>query len=159
MASSPTPCCSTAASTASSSSPRSSSSGRSGRGVARAPIFLVLASYGFYFYGTYDAARDEGVPLGAIGWSVLCLGIIFVGSTLDYFIGRVLGRTQDPGKRKALLLVSVVYYLGVLAIFKYFNFAIESVHDLLAPLRRRRLHARTCGSCSRSGSRSSRSRR
>ena len=99
--------------------------------IAR-PLFLVLASYGFYFYGTYDAALEQHVPLGAVGWSVLCLGIIFAGSTLDYFIGRTLGRTEDPRKRKALLLVSVVYYLGVLSIFKYANFAVDSVHDLLA---------------------------
>ncbi len=101
------------------------------RRLARAS-FLVLASYGFYFYGTYDAAREQQVPFGAIGWSVLCLAIIFLGSTLDYFIGRVLGRTEHPGKRKALLLVSVVYYLGVLSIFKYAGFAADSFHDLLA---------------------------
>ena len=99
--------------------------------VARG-LFLVTASYGFYFYGTYDAAQEQRVPFGALGWSVLCLGIIFVGSTLDYFIGRVLGRTEDPRKRKALLLVSVVYYLGVLSLFKYANFAVDSLHDLLA---------------------------
>jgi alginate O-acetyltransferase complex protein AlgI len=95
-------------------------------------LFLVGASYGFYFYGTYDAAREQTVPFGAIGWSVLCLAIIFVGSTLDYFIGRTLGRTEDVRKRKALLLVSVVYYLGVLSVFKYANFAVDSVRDLLA---------------------------
>ncbi|HEY2510782.1 MAG TPA: MBOAT family protein [Polyangiaceae bacterium] len=100
------------------------------RRLAR-PVFLVLASYGFYFYGTWDAARSEPIPLGPIGWSVLCLGIIFAGSTLDYFIGRVLGRTEDPRKRKALLLVSVTYYLSVLAIFKYANFATDTAHDVL----------------------------
>jgi D-alanyl-lipoteichoic acid acyltransferase DltB (MBOAT superfamily) len=99
--------------------------------VARA-LFLVAASYSFYFYGTYDAAREQSVPLGPLGWSALCLGIIFVGSTLDYGIARVLGRTEDPSKRKALLLVSIVYYLGVLSIFKYATFAADSVHDLFA---------------------------
>ncbi len=103
------------------------------RRLARA-AFLVLASYGFYFYGTWDSAREEAVPLGPIGWSALCLGIIFVGSTLDYFIGRALARVASPRARKALLLVSVVYYLGVLSLFKYFNFAVDSVHDLLALL-------------------------
>ena len=101
------------------------------RRVARS-LFLVLASYGFYFYGTYDAALEQRVPFGAVGWSVLCLAIIFLGSTLDFFIGRVLGRTESPARRKALLLVSVVYYLGVLSIFKYANFAVDSFHDLLA---------------------------
>jgi alginate O-acetyltransferase complex protein AlgI len=101
--------------------------------VARG-LFLVVASYGFYFYGTWDAATQEEVPFGALGWSVLCLGIIFVGSTLDYWIGRALGRTEDPRLRRALLLVSVVYYLGVLAIFKYFNFAADTFASLLSAL-------------------------
>ncbi len=93
-------------------------------------LFLIVASYGFYFYGTFDSARDEPVPLGAIPWSVLCLGIIFLGSTLDFYIGRALGRVEHPLGRKALLLCSVFYYLGVLAVFKYFNFAVDSFADL-----------------------------
>ena len=63
--------------------------------LARA-LFLVLASYGFYFFGTWDPAREQAVPLGPIGWSVLCLAIIFVGSTIDYSLGKALGRTDDP---------------------------------------------------------------
>lgn len=90
-------------------------------------LFLVAASYAFYFYGTYDAAREEEVPLGPVGWSTLCFGIIFVGSTLDYAIGRVLEKTEDPRKRKALLVVSILYYVGVLSLFKYFNFAADSI--------------------------------
>jgi alginate O-acetyltransferase complex protein AlgI len=93
--------------------------------------FLVLASYGFYFYGTWDAATQEAVPLGPLGWSLLCLGVIFVGSTLDYWIGRALGRTKSEAARKALLLTSIVYYLGVLSIFKYWNFGVDSVTSLL----------------------------
>ena len=81
-------------------------------------LFLVLASYGFYFYGTWDAASLEDVPFGPWGWSSLCLGVIFFGSTLDYWIGRALGKTEDPRARKALLLVSLGYYLLVLSIFK-----------------------------------------
>lgn len=102
-----------------------------GRRLLRA-LFLVLASYVFYFYGTYDAALEQKVPLGPLGWSVLCLGIIFVGSTLDFWIGKQLGATEDPKKRKALLLLSVTYYLGVLALFKYWNFGVDTVVDLLA---------------------------
>jgi len=90
-------------------------------------IVLVLASYGFYFYGTYDTALEDKPPLGPFGWSVLCLAVIFVGSTIDFQIGRALARTESPGKRKALLLVSIFYYLGVLSIFKYFNFAADAI--------------------------------
>jgi len=95
-------------------------------------LFLVLASYGFYFYGTWDAATGEDVPFGPWGWSVLCLGIILVGSTLDFWVGRALGRVEHPAGRRALLLVSLVYYLGVLAVFKYWNFAADSFATLFA---------------------------
>jgi D-alanyl-lipoteichoic acid acyltransferase DltB (MBOAT superfamily) len=102
-----------------------------GRRVPRA-LFLVLASYGFYFYGTWDAASEQHVPLGPVGWSILCLGIIFVGSTLDYWIGRALEKTESPRTRRALLLVSVVYYLGVLSLFKYFDFGVDTLTSVLA---------------------------
>jgi D-alanyl-lipoteichoic acid acyltransferase DltB (MBOAT superfamily) len=102
-----------------------------GQRTARA-LFLVLASYAFYFYGTWDAAQGEVVPLSPAWWALLCLGVIFVGSTIDFFVGRALGRVTSRGGRNALLLVSVVYYLGVLAVFKYWNFAADSLASLLA---------------------------
>ena len=95
------------------------------RSFAR-PLFLMVASYVFYFVGTYDAATEQDVPLGPLGWTILCVGIIFVGSTLDYYVGRMLGRTENPTTRKLLLLTSIVYYLGVLSVFKYWNFAADS---------------------------------
>jgi D-alanyl-lipoteichoic acid acyltransferase DltB (MBOAT superfamily) len=50
------------------------------RGHRARVLFLIAASYAFYFYGTFDAARDEPVPLTPLGWSAMCLGIIFVGA-------------------------------------------------------------------------------
>ena len=41
-------------------------------------------------------------------------------------VDRMLGRTENPTTRKALLLASILYYLGVLSIFKYFNSAAVS---------------------------------
>ncbi len=93
---------------------------------------LVGASYLFYFLGTLETSRAQDVPLGPVRWSVLCLAIIFVGSTLDYGIGRLLGRIEAPRARKALLLLSVAYYLGVLGLFKYWNFAVDSAVAVLA---------------------------
>jgi len=95
-------------------------------------LFLVTASYVFYWYGTWDAAREEAVPIAPFGWAWLCLGIIFVGSTLDFFICQALAGIQRPGARNALLLVSIGYYLVVLSIFKYLNFAVDSFVALAA---------------------------
>ena len=73
---------------------------------------LVLAS--FVFYGWWD-------------WRFLSL-IVF-SSTLDYFVGIGLAKTDLPKKRKLLLLTSVVVNLGFLGFFKYFNFFAQSFAD------------------------------
>jgi D-alanyl-lipoteichoic acid acyltransferase DltB (MBOAT superfamily) len=98
-------------------------------------LVLVVASYVFYFYGTWDAARDEPrVPLAAPGWALLCLGVIFAGSTIDFFVGLALARVQRRAARNALLLASIAYYVGVLCVFKYWNFAADSLASALATL-------------------------
>jgi D-alanyl-lipoteichoic acid acyltransferase DltB (MBOAT superfamily) len=99
--------------------------------LARA-LLLVFASYAFYFYGTWDAARDERAPIAAAHWALLCLGILFVGSTLDFFVGLAIGRARRRSMRNLLLFVSVVYYLGLLAVFKYWSFAADSLSFVLA---------------------------
>jgi D-alanyl-lipoteichoic acid acyltransferase DltB (MBOAT superfamily) len=103
------------------------------RRAARA-LFLVGASYAFYFYGTWDAAQGESLPLTAPHWALLCLAVIFVGSTIDFYVGRALARVTRPAARNALLGVSLAYYLGVLAFFKYWNFAADSLASLAAAL-------------------------
>ncbi len=95
------------------------------------PLFLTVASYVFYVVGTFASATEQDVPLGPVGWTTLCVAIIFVGSTLDFFVGKWLGRTERPAARRALLLVSIVYYLGVLSLFKYANFVAASVSVVL----------------------------
>jgi alginate O-acetyltransferase complex protein AlgI len=101
--------------------------------LARA-LLLVGASYAFYFYGTWDAARDESVPLAPRWWALMCLAVLFVGSTLDFFIGRALARLEKQFYRSALLCVSIAYYLGVLALFKYWNFATDAIASLASAL-------------------------
>src|ERR1700679_3583223 len=102
-------------------------------GRARA-LALVFASYAFYFYGTWDAATSEPVPLTPVSWALLCLGIIFVGSTVDFFVGLALARTRERWAPNALLMTSIVYYLGVLSVFKYWSFAADALGSLSAAL-------------------------
>ena len=97
-------------------------------------LFLVAASYAFYFYGTWDAARDEQVPLASSWWALLCLAILFLGSTLDYAVGRALGRAKSTRVRNALLFVSLAYYVGVLGLFKYWNFGVDAFASALSAI-------------------------
>jgi len=74
---------------------------------------LVAASY--YFYAAWD-------------WRFLGL---LIGSTIvDFFVGRYLGRAEHPGKRRLALILSLVYNLGVLGFFKYFNFFADNPESL-----------------------------
>lgn len=72
-------------------------------------LLIVVASY--VFYGWWD-------------WRFLSL-IIF-STLVDYWVGIGLHRQQQPFKRKALLLTSILVNLGFLGFFKYFNFFLEN---------------------------------
>jgi alginate O-acetyltransferase complex protein AlgI len=71
--------------------------------------FLLIVSYLFY-----------------MSWSVPCALLIFGTSVVDYLVGVGLGKLEDPGHRKTLLLASILANLGVLAFFKYTNFLLDN---------------------------------
>lgn len=75
-------------------------------------LLLLVSSY--FFYGWWD-------------WRFLAL--IAFSSSIDYFVGLSLGRTNEKTKRKALLLVSILVNIGFLAFFKYFNFFAENFYS------------------------------
>lgn len=72
-------------------------------------LFIVIVSY--IFYGWWD-------------WRFLFL--IFFSSMVDYLIGRFLDNEIIKQRRKYLLMVSLIINLGVLGVFKYYNFFIEN---------------------------------
>lgn len=72
-------------------------------------ILLLLASY--VFYGWWD-------------WKFLFL--IFASTLVDYGIGLKLANTDKQSQRKLLLAFSMLFNLGLLGVFKYFNFFIEN---------------------------------
>ena len=74
---------------------------------------LLAASY--VFYGWWD-------------WRFL--SIILFTTVLDYLVSLKVSRSTNDRSRKLLLSVSVVCNLGLLAVFKYFNFFVESFVDL-----------------------------
>lgn len=82
--------------------------------TGRARLWLILlASY--LFYGWWD-------------WRFL--GLLWLSTVMDYSIGRLLGWQTNLHKRRALLIASVIVNLGILAIFKYFNFFVDTFQQL-----------------------------
>jgi D-alanyl-lipoteichoic acid acyltransferase DltB (MBOAT superfamily) len=80
-------------------------------------VFLLAASY--YFYGVWD-------------WRFLSL--LWGSTIIDYTCARAIARTEDPGRRRAWLILSLAFNLGMLGFFKYFNFFAGSLQDLFAAL-------------------------
>ena len=78
-------------------------------------LFMTLASYAFYAF----AARSYTV-------------LMLVSTLVDFTVGRLLGRVEHPARRKLVLVASLVFNLGMLSFFKYFNFFVDSVNALWA---------------------------
>ncbi|QQR88473.1 MAG: MBOAT family protein [Flavobacteriales bacterium] len=77
-------------------------------------ILIILASY--VFYGWWD-------------WRYLLL--LFASSFTDYWLGIYIDQQEEQRKRKRALVLSLVFNLGILGFFKYFNFFIDSAADLI----------------------------
>ncbi len=77
--------------------------------IAKRNLFLLIASY--IFYGWWD-------------WRFLFL--IALSSTTDFIIGQLIYKTDKQSKKKMYLSISLIISLGILFMFKYFNFFIDS---------------------------------
>lgn len=80
-------------------------------------LFLLLASY--VFYGAWD-------------WRFL--GLIVFSTALDYSVGLAIQRSSRKSVRRWLLTASLVGNLGVLGLFKYYDFFAVNLSQLLASL-------------------------
>lgn len=87
--------------------------------------FLAAAS--FFFYGSWD-------------WRFLLL--LLLSLVVDFGVGRLMGKIKKQSKRKMLIIMSLVFNLGLLCFFKYFNFFIGSATVALQHLGFR-VHATT----------------
>ncbi|MBX7250412.1 MAG: MBOAT family protein [Candidatus Promineofilum sp.] len=80
-------------------------------------LTLILASY--YFYAYWD-------------WRFLIL--LLLNTVVNAFLGKAMYTATDARRKKSILIASLVFNLGVLAFFKYFNFFIDSADYILSPL-------------------------
>lgn len=78
----------------------------------RQNIFLLVSSLFFY-----------------AGWDYRFLTLILFSTVLDYFVGIAIYNKEQKGGKKALLALSVIANLGLLFVFKYFNFFIDSFNE------------------------------
>jgi alginate O-acetyltransferase complex protein AlgI len=80
-------------------------------------LFILGASYVFYAH-----------------WDWRFLPLIFGSSTIDWLLGNAIGGETDPRKRRRWLVGTVILNLGVLGIFKYFDFGVDTARSVLDAL-------------------------
>ena len=78
---------------------------------------LLAASYLFY-----------------MSWNWKYAGLILFSTGVDYLVGRRMAVEGKDAARRALLVLSLVMNLGLLAFFKYHNFFVDSTGELLGLL-------------------------
>jgi alginate O-acetyltransferase complex protein AlgI len=72
-------------------------------------IFLLFASYVFYGW-----------------WDVRFLTLIIASTAVDFILGKMMDTASSSVKRKLLIAISMIFNLGLLGVFKYYNFFIEN---------------------------------
>ncbi len=87
------------------------------RSLSARKIILLMASCFFYAY-----------------WDWRFLGLLVFITIFDYYISVAISNSADAGRRKMLLITSLVLNLFVLGVFKYLNFFLDSVEFWLNPL-------------------------
>ena len=78
---------------------------------------LLISSYVFYGW-----------------WDYRFLSLIFLSTVVDYFVGLKIHNSDDNKIKKSYLWISILFNIGLLGFFKYFNFFIDSWIDLLGAI-------------------------
>ncbi len=76
---------------------------------------LLVASYAFYGY-----------------WDYRFLALLLISTVADFIIGQKLYNVSDPLLKKRYLQTSLLINLGILGIFKYYNFFVDSFDNLVS---------------------------
>jgi len=77
-------------------------------------INLLLASYIFY-----------------AAWNPPFILLLWLSTVIDFYVGKALYTQENPGKKRLLLVVSLIGNLGMLCFFKYGTFFLENFTSLV----------------------------
>src|SRR5215208_2108560 len=79
--------------------------------------WLVLLVAGYLFYAT---------------WNLPYIGLLLFSTLCNYFVAKAIHRSTD--RRGLLLFLGIVINLGILLVFKYFNFFNDSISAIFQGL-------------------------
>jgi D-alanyl-lipoteichoic acid acyltransferase DltB (MBOAT superfamily) len=98
-------------------------------------LFLGIAVAGFWLLARHAQLRIVFVFVASclfyMAWHPVYIVLILGSTLIDYVVGLRIHATDAPKARKRWLIVSLVSNLGLLGLFKYFNFASQATADVL----------------------------
>ena len=102
-------------------------------------LFLPLVFIGYWLLAKYKLLYQNLLLLVASyvfygWWDYRFLALIVASTFVDYVVGLQLGKAQEQAVRKRWLWASIVFNLGLLGFFKYYNFFVESWIDAFASI-------------------------
>ncbi|MCJ8294987.1 MAG: MBOAT family protein [Colwellia sp.] len=109
--------------------------------IFNTPIFFWFFCIFILFYGFAFLKQTPKVYLLLVsslifygGWNYSFIPLLVGSGIADYFIAQAIGNSSSQSNKKRWLTLSLVLNLGILATFKYADFAIASVADLFSVL-------------------------
>ena len=98
-------------------------------------LFLVLAIAGYWALAKRAQARVVFIFAAScifyMAWKPEYIVLILASTVVDYVAGHQIHTSQRPATRKAWLIASLTMNLGMLGVFKYFNFFSRATADVL----------------------------
>lgn len=100
-------------------------------------LFFITAIFVLYWFVTQHSLRLQNLMLVAASyyfyscWDWRFVFLLLFSTILDFFSGILMEEAKSEKRKKIWLWISVTANLGILGIFKYFNFFNESFANLL----------------------------
>lgn len=100
-------------------------------------LFFPLVFF-LYWFATNGKLKPQNLLLLAASyffyacWDYRFLSLLVFSTLLDYFTGLQIAAAKNKSHKKLWLCLSVIVNLGFLALFKYFNFFVDSFAGLLS---------------------------
>jgi D-alanyl-lipoteichoic acid acyltransferase DltB (MBOAT superfamily) len=98
-------------------------------------LFLGIAVAGFWLLARHTQLRLSFVFIASclfyMAWHPAYIVLILATILVDYVVGLRIHASDDAKVRKRWLMVSLISNLGLLGLFKYFNFASQATADVL----------------------------
>ena len=98
-------------------------------------LFLFLPVFLLVYYATPERLKSYAILAGSYvfyaWWRVDFLGLLFLTTAFAYVIGQKVAKHRGTSLGRTYLIIGVVGCLGVLGIFKYLNFFVDSFAALV----------------------------